>query len=108
MDNTTVINLYIQFIYSTLEYSIVPLVKIGLDIYVKYPKWDFGRNVIGTLEECKKKYIRKTFGNLNYDNSTEKQQLILSAIKDYGMLGLLKNINVNILDEINSHLKLRY
>ena len=108
LDNTEILNCYMQFIYSTLEYYIMPIVNIGIEIKERYPEWDFGENVIDSLEDCKSKYYTKTYGGLNIDELTEPQRLILSAMKDYGMTGSLKNISVEILDEIASRLNVRY
>ena len=64
--NTTmseIINLFMQFIYATLEYNIMPIVNIGLDIYDNNFNWRFGENVIETLDECRRKYYKKSYGS---------------------------------------------
>lgn len=108
LDNTEILNCYMQFIYSTLEYYIMPIVNIGIEIKERYSEWNFGENVIESLEDCKSRYYTKTYGGLNVDELTESQRLILSAMKDYGMTGSLKNISVDILDEIERRLNVRY
>ena len=108
MDNTEIINHYMQFIYSTLEYCIMPLVNIGIEIKTKCPSWRFGTNVIESLEECKSKYYTKTYGGLNVDELSDAHKLIVGTMKDYGMVGALKNLNEEILDEIQSRLNVRY
>lgn len=108
MDNTEIINSYMQFIYSTLEYYIIPILNIGMDIKVKYPSWTFGENVYESIEECRTKYYNKTYGELNVDNLSEEHMRIVSALKDYGMLTILKKMNAEILDEINEKLGRRY
>ena len=108
LDNTEIINCYMQFIYSTLEYYIMPIVNIGIEIKERYPEWRFGEKVIESLEDCKSRYYTKTYGGLNVDELTEPQKLVLGALKDYGMTGSLKNINVDIIDEIESCLNIRY
>lgn len=108
MDNTEIINHYMRFIYSTLEYYIMPLVNIGMAIEEKVPNWRFGKNVIESLEKCKSMYYAKTYGDLNVDELSEAHRLIIGAMKDYGMVGVIKNINEDILNEIQSHLNVRY
>lgn len=108
LDNTEIINCYMQFIYSTLEYYIMPIVNIGIEIKERYPEWRFGEKVIESLEDCKSRYYTKTYGGLNVDELTESHRLILGALKDYGMTGSLKNINADIIDEIESRLNIRY
>ena len=56
LSNAEIINLYMQFIYSTLEYNIMPIVNIGLEIYDYYPHLIYGKNVIESLKACKDKY----------------------------------------------------
>lgn len=107
-NNTDIINYYMQFIYSTLEYCIMPIVNIGLEIREKHENWSFGKNVIKSLEECKSKYYQKTFGNLNIDELKESHRNILNAMKDYGMTASLKSITIDILEEIESYLNVRY
>lgn len=108
LDNTEIINYYMQFIYSTLEYYIMPVVNIGLELKEKNSNWEFGSNVIESLEDCKNKYYRKTYGNLNVEDLSEAHMRIIGAMKDYGMTGIIKNLNVEILNEIESHLNVRY
>ena len=108
MSNTEIINLYMQFIYSTLEYCIMPIVKIGLELREENSNWQFGTNVIESLEECKSKYYRKTYGNLDIDSLSDTHIRIIGAMKDYGMMGIIKSITVDILDEIEKCLNVRY
>lgn len=97
-----IINLFMQFIYTTLEYNIMPIVNIGLDIYDSKSDWKFGSNVIETLEECRRKYYRKSYGSLDVDNLSESHMSIVSAMKDYGMTNSIKNLSIDILNEIES------
>ena len=108
MDNTEIINSYMQFIYSTLEYYIMPIVNIGLEIKEKYSMWHFGKNVVASLEDCKSKYYTRTYGGLNIDDLSDAHKLIISAMKDYGMISVLKNLNGDILNEIEGCLNVRY
>lgn len=107
-NNTSIINAYMQFIYSTLEYYIMPIVNIGLELYEHKSDWVFGKNVIESLEACKSRYYTKTYGNLDIDDLSEAQRLVINAMKDYGMTSSLKNLNVDILNEIVDQLNIRY
>ena len=108
IDNTEIINLYMQFIYSTLEYYIMPLVNIGIDINKVNKSWRFGEYVLDSLEHCKEKYYKQTYGNLNVDSLSETHLRIIGTMKDYGMMSSIKNINTEILNEIQECLKNRY
>ncbi len=108
MDSTEIVNHYMRFIYSTLEYYIMPLVSIGMEIKEKDSNWRFGKNVIESLEKCKSMYYAKTYGDLNVDELSETHRLIIGAMKDYGMVGVIKNINEEILNEIQDRLNVRY
>ena len=103
-----IINLYMQFIYTTLEYNIMPIVNIGSDVYDSNPEWNFGANVIKTLEECRQKYYRKSYGSLDIDNLSEPHMSIVSTMKDYGMTNSIKKLSIDILNEIESRLNIRY
>ena len=109
--NTTVseiINLFMQFIYATLEYNIMPIVNIGLDIYDNNFNWRFGENVIETLDECRRKYYKKSYGSLDFDNLSKSHMSIVNTMKDYGMINSIKKLSVDILNEIESRLNTRY
>lgn len=103
-----IINLYMQFVYSTFEYFILPIVNIGIDIYEENTNWNFGENVVVSLLETKRKYYEKTFGNLNIDGLSESHLKIITTLKDYGMINILKKINLSILKEIEERLNIRY
>lgn len=107
-NNTSIINAYMQFIYSTLEYYIMPLVNIGLELNEHFTDWGFGKNVISSLELCKSKYYTKTYGNLNVDDLSDSHRLVINAMKDYGMTGVIKSLKLEILDEIVNQLNVRY
>lgn len=108
LDNTEIINYYMQFIYSTLEYYIMPIVNIGLELKENNSNWEFGDNVIESLEECKRKYYKKTYGNLDVEQISETHMRIIGTMKDYGMMNIIKSLNVEILNEIESCLNIRY
>lgn len=108
LDNTSIINAYMQFIYSTLEYCIMPIVNIGLELKEHDADWCFGEYVTESLEKCRSKYYTKTYGSLNVDELSESHKLIISALKDYGMTGILRNLSIEILDELSDRLNVRY
>lgn len=108
LSNSKIINMYMKFIYSSLEYCIMPLVNIGLDIHNNYPDWHFGNNIYDTLVKCKKMYQKKAYGKLDYDSLSDSHKLIINALKDYGITSELKSLNKSILSEIEHNLKTRY
>jgi len=107
-DNTEIINFYMQFIYSTLEYYIMPIVNIGLELRDRFKNWKFGSNVVTSLEECKSRYYAKTYGSLSVDDLSESHRRIIGTLKDYGMTGVIKNLTVDILAEVEPCLNVRY
>lgn len=108
LENTEIINYYMQFIYSTLEYYIMPIVNIGLELKGNNTNWEFGNNIIESLEECKRKYYKKTYGSLDVEQLSETHMRIIGAMKDYGMMNIIKSLNAQILNEIESCLNVRY
>ena len=107
-DKTEIINLYMQFIYSTLEYSIMPIVNIGLEIEEKCSDFAFGVNVVESLKACRRMYNKTIYGSLIIDDLTDAHKRILSAFKDYGMVSDIKHITIDILNEIEGSLGVRY
>lgn len=108
ISNSEVINLYMRFIYSTLEYNIMPIVNIGLDIYENDNNWQFGKHVVNSLLDCKKKYYNKNYGNLDLDNMPDSYINILNTLKEYGMTSSLNLLNKESIQEIYKYLNVRY
>ena len=106
--NSDIINYYMRFIYSSLDYYIYPIARIGMDIYIKYPDWDFGENIISIIKEFIDKY-NKNFLNLdNYDNFSKEQKIILQSLKDYGIIINKGSITLEMIEEIENKLNTRY
>ncbi len=99
---------YMRFIYSTLDYTICPIVNIAKDIEDKYPNWQFGENVKETVSVFRKKYFNKFFGMSNFDDLSENKKNILITLREYGMNIIDMKINKEILSEIAEHLNIRY
>lgn len=106
--NSDIINYYMRFIYSSLDYYIYTIARIGMDIYIKYPDWDFGENIISIIKEFIDKY-NKNFLNLdNYDNFSKEQKIILQSLKDYGIIINKGSITLEMIEEIENKLNTRY
>lgn len=99
---------YMKFIYSTLDYTICPIVNIAKDIEDKYPDWQFGENVKETVSVFRKKYFNKFFGMPNFDDLSENEKNILITLREYGINIIDMKINKEILSEIAEHLNIRY
>lgn len=99
---------YMRFIYSTLDYTICPIVNIAKDISDKYPHWDFGKYVLETIGEFRKKYFKNFFGIANFDDLTENEKTILLTLKEYGVNIIDACVDKNVLSEISEYLKVRY
>ncbi len=107
-DITKIINQYMRFIYSTLEYVIMPVVNIGLEIRDRCQNFCFGNNVLESIEECKTKYNFRTYGTLRFDELSDMRKKIISAMKDYGMVNHIKDVDEEKLGEIEMCLGSRY
>ena len=97
-----------RFIYSTLDYTICPIVNIAKDIEDKYPDWQFGENVKETVSVFRKKYFNKFFGMPNFDDLSENEKNILITLREYGINIIDMKLNKEILSEIAEHLNIRY
>jgi len=107
MPVSDIIDAYMKFVYSALEYKIMPIVDIGMLIREKYNDWDFGMNVFDSIEDCEKRYIEKNFGKLDYYSLSDGQKKIVAALKDYGMKRAVDGLTSKILLEIESELNVR-
>lgn len=105
---TNVINWFMGFIYSRLEYQIMPIVKIGKFIHDNQPDWPFGNNVIESLELCEVKYNKRIYGSLNVDELSDSHKLIIDSLKDYGLFSVIRKLNLSLLNEMERHLNIRY
>ena len=99
---------YMRFVYSTLDYTICPIVNIAKDIQDKYPNWQFGKNVPETINVFRVKYFKKFFGMADFDDLSENEKNILITLREYGVNIIDMKINKSILSEIAEHLNKRY
>ncbi len=99
---------YMKFIYSTLDYTICPIVNIAKDIEDKYPNWQFGKNVKESVNIFRKKYFNKFFGMSNFDDLSENEKNILITLREYGINIIDIKIKKEILSEIAEQLSIRY
>lgn len=106
-NNSNIIEGYMRFIYSTLEYCIIPIMKVGKAIIDNCSNWAFGKNVKNTITLFFDRYYQFQYG-ISVDNFTDNQRKILETLKEYGVS--LKEIEINdeILKEIESELNVRY
>ncbi len=107
MSVSDIIDAYMKFIYSALEYKIMPIVDIGMLIAEEYPNWMFGLNVYQSIEDCNRRYLEKNYGKLDYNLLSEGQKKIVVALKDYGMERAVEGLTIVILNEIESELNVR-
>lgn len=107
MSVSDIIDAYMKFVYSGLEYKIMPIVDIGMLIAEEYPEWKFGQNVYESIEDCNRRYLEKNYGNLDYYSLSDGQKKIIAALKDYGMERAVDGLTTDILSEIESELNIR-
>lgn len=99
---------YMKFIYSTLDYTILPIASIAKDIQEEYPSWGFGKNVVESITSFRKKYYETFFGMPDFDELSQNEISIMTTLKEYGVNIIDAEINKAILAEIDNHLNKRY
>ena len=107
-DESTIIDHYMKFIYASLEYYILPIVKICNELTKDFSDWTFGPNILEAVNDFNKRYTNKFFDIPNYENFTEEQKTILQTLKEYGIATNASIINHEMIIEIESTLKIRY
>ena len=108
ISNSEIIDNYMRFTYSSLEYKIYPIIKIGMDLHNAYPEWKFGENVLDTIGDFNKQYNTRILGVSNLENYSNEQKIILQSLKDYGILINNDTINLEMIIEIEDRLNVRY
>lgn len=108
VSNSSIIDYYMRFIYSSLEHYILPIAKIGLEIYESYPNWKFGENVIESINLFFDRFNRKILGLSNYDQYNDEQKIILQTLREYGIIINNNSINLEMIIEIENRLNIRY
>lgn len=105
--SSKIIEGYMKFTFSTLEYYIMPIMRMAKLIHERYPNWHFGKHVIKATEDFFQRYYSKIYG-VNADELTDDQNKILSAIKEFGISIKKAGITKDILFEIEQELAKRF
>lgn len=108
LTNSSIVDGYMRFLYSSLDNYILPIVKIGLAVKDANPNWQFGANVIDNMSLFMDRYSKLVIGLSDYDSYTEEQKVIVQTLRDYGISISNGNINNGMISEIESELKIRY
>ena len=85
ISNSTIIDYYMRFLYSSLEHYIYPIAKIGIDLNDAYSEWPFGEFVLETLKTFIERYNKRILGLSNINQYSEEQKVILQSLKDFGV-----------------------
>ena len=105
--NSSVVEGYIKFIYSTLEYKILPIANVGKDVHDKYPNWTFGKNVVESINLFNQRYYTKIYGMKDFDSLEENKKKIIMSLKEYG-INIKTDISLDMINEIDTKLHVRY
>lgn len=108
MTKSDVMDGYMKFIYSTLDYTICPIANIAKDIQEQYLNWEFGRNVIESITKFRKKYYETFFGMPDFDELSQNEVSIMSTLREYGVNIIDAEINKKVLAEIDNQLNKRF
>lgn len=108
ISNSIIIDKYMRFMYSSLEYYLYPIAKIAIELYEWNELWDFGNNIINSVNVFMDRYNKLIIGLDNYNQFTDEQKIILQALKDYGIIINNDTLNLEMIKEIDEHLKIRY
>lgn len=108
ISNSTIIDYYMRFLYSSLEHYIYPIAKIGIDLNDAYSEWPFGEFVLETLKTFIERYNKRILGLSNINQYSEEQKVILQSLKDFGVSINDNTINLEMIIEIENQLNIRY
>jgi len=106
LSNSSIVDGYMKFLYSILDYYICPIVNIAKDIVKKYPNFVFGKNVSETIKSFSRDYYETFFG-IDLDSLSENQQKILLSLREYG-LPIKNTIDISMINDIEKELNERF
>lgn len=106
--NSKIIDGYMKFLYSVLDYKVCPIVNITKEILELKPDFTFGNNVVKTIKDFSARYHKKILGINDFDEYSENEKSICLTLKEYGISIKSSIINREMLKEIESKLNNRY
>lgn len=106
--DSKIIDGYMKFLYSVLDYKICPIVNIAKEILELKPDFKFGKDVVKTIKDFSGKYHKKILGIDDFDDYSDNEKNICLALKEYGISIKSSNINRDMLKELETKLNNRY
>lgn len=106
--DSDIIDGYMRFMYSTLDYKVLPIALIAKKIHDSYPNWDFGENVYKCINEFLRRYYFSIYGVSNFDVIDDDIKSIMASFREYGINLKDQLITPSFLSVIKSHLAVRY
>lgn len=104
---STIIEGYVRFIFSSLEFNILPVMKAGRIISEYQKDFAFGANVKYFIDYFFENYNKKIYGPA-YSKLSDKQKHILDALREYGVPVREFTSSENVVVEIEKQLNVRY
>ena len=105
--DSKIVDGYIRFLYSTLEYYILPIMNIGKLLEDNFPSWEFGQNVKEVIDDFFERYYENIVG-YDFSGLSTNQFKIVSALKEYGISIKRYKIDEKIITEISNVLNKRF
>ena len=108
ISNSQIIDYYMSFMYSTLEYKIMPVMSVGDLLSTEVKDWKFGKNVEKTIKLFFQRYNAKFLKITGYEDFTESNKKIINVLREYGIVIKDSILNQEMLFEIENKLNKRY
>lgn len=106
--DSKIIDGYMKFLYSALDYKICPIVNIAKEILERKSDFDFGKNVVKTIKDFSSKYHKNILGIDDFDDYSDNEKNICLTLKEYGISIKTSNFNREMLKELEEKLNTRY
>lgn len=91
---------YMSFVYSKLEYCILPIANVYSFIKENYNDFKFGKCVSESFSLFLSKYYLATYGDINFNLMNDNEKKILSTLREYGVSIKSVGINKEMINEI--------
>ena len=106
--DSEIIDGYMRFMYSTLDYKILPIAIIAKSIHDEKPDWVFGNNTYEIVSVFLKRYYKSIYGIDNFDSLDDDVKSIVLSLREYGINFNDPIISINLFNEVKTRLSSRY
>ena len=108
MSDSDIMDGYMKFIYSTLDYDLLIVANIAKTVENDKRDWVFGNNVMSAVNHFLKRYYKFAYGVQNFDSFSDEQKAVLHVLRELGVNLSEFDMSIGLIEQIVGELKIRY